>query len=175
MKSVTAQMITTLISCGVAYSQTAGVQTPEGTGFNGKAVRGGPHLPTTLEERRLATIRHILSSPTPIGSVQLERMGDHVAVFIAQVLQNRPPLSVTEQVTVVSVLHRAFGRPAAIMNRADRQPTAVEIVPDNANARPGAAPSRIDSEAYHALEAAYKQVYGVIGRITRAKSRSYCL
>jgi len=38
---------------------------------------------------------------------------------------------------------------------------AVEIVPDMHNQRPGAAPSRIDSEAFHAIEAAYRKVYGV--------------
>lgn len=37
----------------------------------------------------------------------------------------------------------------------------VELVPDTRNQRPGAAPSRIDSDAYHSLEAAYKTVYGV--------------
>ena len=36
---------------------------------------------------------------------------------------------------------------------------AVEIVPSKGNARPGAQPSRIDSPAFHALEAAYKKVY----------------
>jgi acetylornithine deacetylase/succinyl-diaminopimelate desuccinylase-like protein len=38
---------------------------------------------------------------------------------------------------------------------------SIEIVPDQRNQRPGAAPSRIDSDAYHAIEAAYKGVYGV--------------
>ncbi len=39
---------------------------------------------------------------------------------------------------------------------------AVEIVPDSRNQRPGAAPSRIDSDAFHSLEAAYKKIYGVV-------------
>jgi acetylornithine deacetylase/succinyl-diaminopimelate desuccinylase-like protein len=38
---------------------------------------------------------------------------------------------------------------------------AVEIIQDSRNERPGAAPSRIDSPAFHALEATYKKVYGV--------------
>jgi acetylornithine deacetylase/succinyl-diaminopimelate desuccinylase-like protein len=38
---------------------------------------------------------------------------------------------------------------------------AVEIVPDARNKRPPAPPSRIDSDAYHSLEGAYKKVYGV--------------
>jgi acetylornithine deacetylase/succinyl-diaminopimelate desuccinylase-like protein len=38
---------------------------------------------------------------------------------------------------------------------------AVEIVPNTRNQRPGAAPSRIDSDAFHSLEASYKKVYGV--------------
>ncbi len=38
---------------------------------------------------------------------------------------------------------------------------AVEVIQDSKNERPGAAPSRIDSAAYHALEATYKNVYGV--------------
>lgn len=37
---------------------------------------------------------------------------------------------------------------------------AVEIVPQTANQRPIAAPSRIDTEAYRALEAAYHKIYG---------------
>ena len=39
---------------------------------------------------------------------------------------------------------------------------AVEIVPDTRNQRPPAAPSRIDSTAFHALEAAYQKIYGVV-------------
>jgi acetylornithine deacetylase/succinyl-diaminopimelate desuccinylase-like protein len=39
---------------------------------------------------------------------------------------------------------------------------AVKLVPDGKNARPGAPPSRLDSDAYKAIEAAYKKVYGVI-------------
>ncbi|HEY3838286.1 MAG TPA: M20/M25/M40 family metallo-hydrolase [Bryobacteraceae bacterium] len=38
---------------------------------------------------------------------------------------------------------------------------AVQIVPVTRNQRPAAAPSPIDSEAFHALEAAYQKVYGV--------------
>ena len=38
---------------------------------------------------------------------------------------------------------------------------AVELVPNTANARPGSAPSSITSDAYHALEGAYRRVYGV--------------
>ena len=38
---------------------------------------------------------------------------------------------------------------------------AVEIVPEARNQRPGAAPSRIDSDAFHAIEAAYRTVYAV--------------
>ncbi len=38
---------------------------------------------------------------------------------------------------------------------------AIELIPDSRNARPGAAPSRMDSDAYHALEAAYQRIYGV--------------
>lgn len=39
---------------------------------------------------------------------------------------------------------------------------AVELVPNAGNERPGAAPSRLDTEAYRAIEAAYKSIYGVI-------------
>jgi acetylornithine deacetylase/succinyl-diaminopimelate desuccinylase-like protein len=38
---------------------------------------------------------------------------------------------------------------------------AVEIVPNPGNSRPAAQPSRIDSDAYHALEAAFRKIYGV--------------
>jgi len=39
---------------------------------------------------------------------------------------------------------------------------AIRIVPESRNQRPGAAPSRLDSDAYHAVEAAYKKIYNVI-------------
>jgi acetylornithine deacetylase/succinyl-diaminopimelate desuccinylase-like protein len=38
---------------------------------------------------------------------------------------------------------------------------AVKIVPDTTNARPAAAPSRIDSDAFHAIEAAFRKEYNV--------------
>jgi acetylornithine deacetylase/succinyl-diaminopimelate desuccinylase-like protein len=47
-----------------------------------------------------------------------------------------------------------------MMRKVINDPT-IEIVPDDKNARPGAAPSRIDSDAYHAVEAAYQKIYGV--------------
>jgi acetylornithine deacetylase/succinyl-diaminopimelate desuccinylase-like protein len=37
----------------------------------------------------------------------------------------------------------------------------VEVVPNNRNARPAGAPSRIDTAIYHAIEAANQKVYGV--------------
>jgi acetylornithine deacetylase/succinyl-diaminopimelate desuccinylase-like protein len=37
---------------------------------------------------------------------------------------------------------------------------AVEVVAETRNQRPGAAPSRIDSDAYRAIESAFNQIYG---------------
>ena len=39
---------------------------------------------------------------------------------------------------------------------------AIDIVPETSGSRPSAAPSRIDSEAFHAIETAYNKVYGVV-------------
>ncbi len=39
---------------------------------------------------------------------------------------------------------------------------AIELVPETANQRPGAPPSKLDSDAYRAVEAAYKSIYGTI-------------
>jgi acetylornithine deacetylase/succinyl-diaminopimelate desuccinylase-like protein len=39
---------------------------------------------------------------------------------------------------------------------------SVEIIPDTRNQRPGAAPSSINSDAFHSIEAAYKKIYGVM-------------
>jgi acetylornithine deacetylase/succinyl-diaminopimelate desuccinylase-like protein len=39
---------------------------------------------------------------------------------------------------------------------------SIELVPETANQRPGAAPSKLDTDAYRAVEAAYKNIYGVI-------------
>lgn len=38
---------------------------------------------------------------------------------------------------------------------------AIELIPETRNQRPGAAPSRIDSEAYRAVEATFRAIYGV--------------
>jgi acetylornithine deacetylase/succinyl-diaminopimelate desuccinylase-like protein len=48
-----------------------------------------------------------------------------------------------------------------MMKKVIDDPT-IDIVPQTANQRPGAAPSRIDSDAYHALEAAYRKIYGAV-------------
>jgi acetylornithine deacetylase/succinyl-diaminopimelate desuccinylase-like protein len=47
-----------------------------------------------------------------------------------------------------------------MMRKVINDPT-IELVPDLRNQRPGAAPSSLTSEAYKAIEAAYKSVYGV--------------
>jgi len=39
---------------------------------------------------------------------------------------------------------------------------AIELVPVTTNQRPGAAPSKLDTDAYRAIEAAYQSIYGVI-------------
>lgn len=39
---------------------------------------------------------------------------------------------------------------------------AVEVVPETRNQRPSAAPSRIDSDAFHSIEAAYRKIYGAV-------------
>jgi acetylornithine deacetylase/succinyl-diaminopimelate desuccinylase-like protein len=39
---------------------------------------------------------------------------------------------------------------------------SIDLVPETTNQRPGAAPSKLDSDAYRAVEAAYKNIYGVI-------------
>jgi acetylornithine deacetylase/succinyl-diaminopimelate desuccinylase-like protein len=49
----------------------------------------------------------------------------------------------------------------ALMRKAIDDPT-VDIIPRTENQRPGSAPSRIDTDSYHALEAAYKKVYGAV-------------
>jgi acetylornithine deacetylase/succinyl-diaminopimelate desuccinylase-like protein len=39
---------------------------------------------------------------------------------------------------------------------------AVEVIPETRNQRPGAPPSRIDSDAYHSIEAAFNKIYGAV-------------
>jgi len=48
-----------------------------------------------------------------------------------------------------------------MMRKVINDPT-IQIVPDNRNGRPGSAPSRLDTDAYRAVEAAYKKIYNVI-------------
>jgi acetylornithine deacetylase/succinyl-diaminopimelate desuccinylase-like protein len=47
-----------------------------------------------------------------------------------------------------------------LMRKVMDDPT-IELIPDSRNQRPSAAPSRMDTDAYRAVEAAYKTVYGV--------------
>jgi acetylornithine deacetylase/succinyl-diaminopimelate desuccinylase-like protein len=39
---------------------------------------------------------------------------------------------------------------------------AVEVIPESRNQRPASAPSRIDSSAFHSIEAAYNKIYGAV-------------
>jgi acetylornithine deacetylase/succinyl-diaminopimelate desuccinylase-like protein len=48
----------------------------------------------------------------------------------------------------------------AMMRKVINDPS-VELVPETRNQRPGAAPSSITNDAYHAVEAAYRKIYGV--------------
>lgn len=48
-----------------------------------------------------------------------------------------------------------------LMRKVINDPT-VELIPESKNQRPGAPPSRLDSDAYKAIEASYKKIYGVI-------------
>jgi acetylornithine deacetylase/succinyl-diaminopimelate desuccinylase-like protein len=48
-----------------------------------------------------------------------------------------------------------------MMRKIINDPT-VEVIPETRNQRPGAAPSRIDSDAYHAIEAAFNKIYGTV-------------
>lgn len=48
----------------------------------------------------------------------------------------------------------------ALMAKVINDPS-IQVVPSTRNSRPGAAPSRIDSDAYHAIEQAYLKIYGV--------------
>jgi acetylornithine deacetylase/succinyl-diaminopimelate desuccinylase-like protein len=49
----------------------------------------------------------------------------------------------------------------ALMTKVINDP-AVKVVPEARNQRPGAAPSRIDTQAFHAIEGAFAKVYGGI-------------
>jgi acetylornithine deacetylase/succinyl-diaminopimelate desuccinylase-like protein len=48
-----------------------------------------------------------------------------------------------------------------MMRKVINDPT-IQLVPDGRNGRPGAAPSRMDTDAYRAVEAAYRKIYNVI-------------
>jgi acetylornithine deacetylase/succinyl-diaminopimelate desuccinylase-like protein len=48
-----------------------------------------------------------------------------------------------------------------MMRKVINDPT-VEVIPETRNQRPGAAPSRIDSEAFHSIEAAFNKIYGAV-------------
>lgn len=99
-----------LVVCATANGQNGDI-------FANRINGPGPTAPVgryTSEQYRLVEIKHILSSPNQIGSVQLARMGDRAAVYISEILQSRAPLSPTEQYRVVDMLHRAFEKPAAI-------------------------------------------------------------
>lgn len=70
-------------------------------------------------------IRYLMTKPSPLknGAVQLHRMGDHAAVYIARILQGRS-LTTGEKQTALDIVRMAYEKPAVILQRSDRGNTA---------------------------------------------------
>lgn len=86
-----------------------------------------PHVFSGPEEFHVAMVRRkmLQSNPNPTtGSPQLHRMGDEAAVNIMKVLGEGVPLSGTNELTILDMIHTAFEFPEAIMVPFDRHPDA---------------------------------------------------
>jgi hypothetical protein len=67
------------------------------------------------------------SSPLTVGNAQLHRLGDQAAVDIMRVLGEKT-LTEAQMPTVLDMLHKAFERPAAIVNHSNRAPRATSFL-----------------------------------------------
>lgn len=86
-----------------------------------------PHVFSGPEEFHVAMVRRkmLQSNPNPTtGSPQLHRMGDEAAVNIMKVLGEGVPLSGTNELTILDMIHTAFEFPEAIMVPFDQHPDA---------------------------------------------------
>ncbi|MBN9663531.1 MAG: hypothetical protein J0H49_35360 [Acidobacteria bacterium] len=118
--NIRCSVLAVLCSIGI-YSQTA-PSMYEGTMAK---PNGGPHAALSAGEFRLLTIKHLMQQPSPlaVGNAQLHRLGDQAAADIIKVIGGGR-LADAQMPTVIDMLHKAYERPAAILNPSDRKPTA---------------------------------------------------
>lgn len=86
-----------------------------------KAVRN-----MTAEEFRMVVVDHIVKSghPLKIGSVQLHRMGDDVAVHLLKISARDGKLNAEQTKTALDMLEKAFERQEYTISRTNRKPLA---------------------------------------------------
>jgi hypothetical protein len=91
----------------------------------GHAPVPSPQRHMTPEEFNIKVITYLLTFTSPLqnGNVQVHRMGDRAAGYILKILESRPPLNAAEQQTALDIVQKAYEKPAAIINRADRRST----------------------------------------------------
>jgi hypothetical protein len=87
------------------------------------------HPKRSAQEFRLVVIQRLMERPSPltVGDAQLHRLGDQAAVDIMKVLGENA-LGEAQTPTVLDMLHKAFERPAAIVNHSDRAPKAASFL-----------------------------------------------
>ncbi len=112
-----------------------------------------------LDPRKAPAIREYLAEHEPLAYSMLHT-SISPNIFQAGYQVNVIPSEATATLDIRALPGEDIAAFYDLMRKVIDDP-AVEIIPDAANARPASAPSRIDSDAFHALEAAYSKIYGV--------------
>jgi len=110
-----------------------------------------------FDPQKSATVREYLAENDP-GAYSMLHTSISPNIFQGGYQVNVIPSDATATLDVRALPDEDMPAFIELMRKVINDP-AVEIVPNTANQRPGAAPSRIDSQAFHAIEAAYKKVY----------------
>jgi acetylornithine deacetylase/succinyl-diaminopimelate desuccinylase-like protein len=131
------------------FEKLAGVSTPDQAArYNG-----------LFDASKAATIREYLAEYEP-GTYSMLHTSISPNIIQAGYQMNVIPSEAEATLDIRALPDEDMPAFYDLMRKVINDPT-VELIPDTRNARPGAAPSRIDSPAYHAVEAAFKKIYGV--------------
>jgi acetylornithine deacetylase/succinyl-diaminopimelate desuccinylase-like protein len=110
-----------------------------------------------FDPQKSPAIREYLAENDP-GAYSMLHTSISPNIFQAGYQVNVIPSDATATLDVRALPDEDMPKFMELMKQVINDPT-VEIVPNTANNRPGAAPSRIDTDAYKSLEAAYRKVY----------------
>ena len=113
-----------------------------------------------LDPQKAPAIREYLAENDP-GTYSMLHTSISPNIFQAGYQINVIPSEAEATLDIRALPDEDIGAFYEMMRKVIDDPT-IQVVPESKNQRPGAAPSRLDTDAYRAIEAAYKKIYGVI-------------